>query len=157
MKRATDPQEIQQSRQGTHSTSPASTRRRSTTPSPTRRQSNTLPPTHGRSTTPPPTTNKDLPANALRAIEEIWATNYRRMPSIVKDAIFFTAHQLQEIFEEEPRRLRGIDLLHMGNCTNLALFGFADRENRIGKLPLTVRRRWISGWYEGGVFLCWKY
>ena len=69
------------------------------------------------------------------------ANSYINIPAIGEDASLFTSAQLQQILCNEPRRLKGIDFLHLKDEIIFTLLGLQDRNVNITMLPYSIRRR----------------
>ena len=137
MKRAADIEGSSRLRRRTRNATPPPNTVPSTTPAPHRRRSTTPP----RSTSSSASSKNNISCSTLLAIESIRMNNYQQIPSIGEDATLFTMQQLRQICNEEPRRFRGVDLVHLDDKVILELLGVLDKQERIGMLPFSVRRR----------------
>ena len=120
---------------------------RSTTPPPTSNDTAPISRRSSRSTTPPPNSN-DITPRALQYLlappireDDIMLNNYRRISAIGEDASSFSKVQLHIILNDEPRRFRAIDFIHLDDDSIFSLFGYVSKQGKVGALPYTVRRR----------------
>ena len=93
-----------------------------------------------RAATGPPFQIANLSETTVKEIDSLKRSNYSYIPTIGKDASLFTYNQLEQIVQYEPRRLKGIDFLHLRDKIMFILLGLQDNNKNITILPFSIRR-----------------
>ena len=84
---------------------------------------------------------ESLNQDQLEQITGLKQDNYACIPTCGEDATQFSYSQLEWIVRFEPRRLRGVDFIHLDDNKIFELFGFASKAERTGNLPFSIRCR----------------